>query len=128
MSDTEKVSFNMSVVDLGQVDLLVGQGFYSSRTDFIRTAARNLLLTHAPTVQEAVARQLMALGMIVYDRRTLERELSLKRQLDIRVVGVLVLAQDVTAKLARAAIRSIKVYGVFRASNELKAALADRTE
>ena len=126
--ETEKVSFNISVVDLGQVDLLVEQGFFSSRTDFIRTAVRNLLLTHAPTVQRTVTQQFMGLGAVTYNRKALERLQTSRKQMDIRMVGVVVLTKDVTPALARATIKSIKVLGVLRASAEVKAALQDRME
>lgn len=126
MSDTEKVSMNLSVVDLGQVDLLVDQGFYSSRTDFLRTAVRNLLLTHSATVQQTVARQSMVLGVLVYTRRDLEERLAAEEQVEITAVGVAIITDDVAPELARATIRSIKVFGVLRASPGVKAALADR--
>lgn len=126
MADTEKVSMNMSVVDLGQIDLLVEQGFYSSRTDFIRTAIRNLLLTHATTVQQTVARQSMVLGVLVYSRNELETLVAEGKQVEIKAVGVAVLTADITPDLARAAIKSIHVLGVLRASPEVKAALHDR--
>ena len=128
MTDTEKVSLNMSVVDLGQVDLLIEQGFYSSRTDFIRTAIRNLLATHAATVQQTVARQSMVLGVVVYSRKDLEALVAERKQVEIKAVGVAVLTPDVTPELARAAIKSIHVFGVLRASPEVKAALLDRTQ
>jgi Arc/MetJ-type ribon-helix-helix transcriptional regulator len=123
MPDTEKVSFNMSVVDLGQVDLLIGQGFYSSRTDFLVAAVRSLLQTHATTVQQAVARRFMTLGVAIYGRTELEKVVADGKPLEIRVVGVLAIAQDVTPELARAAIKSVSVFGKFRASPEVKAAL-----
>lgn len=128
MADTEKVSFNMSVVDLGQLDLLIEQGFYSSRTDFVITAVRNLLLTHAPTVQQTVARHLMALGVVIYNRKILEKARAAGKRHEIKVVGVVTLAHDITPELARATIKSIKVFGVLRASPELKTALKDRIE
>jgi hypothetical protein len=126
MSDTEKVSMNMSVVDLGQIDLLISQGFFSSRTDFIRTAVRNLLQVHQNTVQETVARGSMVLGVAVYPRAMLETLVASGKQLDVKVVGVLLIANDVPPQLARSAFKSITVFGVLRASPEVKAALQDR--
>ena len=126
MADTEKVSFNMSVVDLGQIDYLVEQGFYSSRTDCIRTGVRNLLLTHAATVQQAISRNLIALGVVLYDRKTLESYVASRRQLQAQVIGVVVLEDDITPELARSAIKSLKVFGVLRATPDVKAALQDR--
>lgn len=127
MPDTEKVTINMSVVDLGQIDLLVEEGYYSSRTDFIRTAVRNQLGVHSEGVKQAVARLSLTIGVSAFNRRELEKLLATGRQLDIRVVGLLALSSDVTPELARQAIKSIKVLGVFRASEAVKAALADRT-
>lgn len=126
MADTEKVTINMSVVDLGQVDLLVEEGFYSSRTDFIRTAIRNLLNQQSEEVKQSITRQTMAIGAVGYNRVELERRQQNGEMVEVRVVGVFALAPDVTPELARATIQSIKVMGVFRASDEVKAALADR--
>lgn len=126
MADTEKITINMSVVDLGQVDLLVDQGFYSSRTDFIRTAIRNLLMTHSDAVRETVTRKAMVVGVYHVDRATLESLRDQGEQLEVRVVGTAVIADDVTPELVRSTISSINVLGVLRASPAIKAALADR--
>lgn len=126
MADTEKVTINMSVVDLGQVDLLVEEGFYSSRTDFIRTAIRNLLNQHSDEVKQSITRRTMAIGAIGYNRAELEQVRQNGEMVEVRVVGLFALTQDVTPELALATIQSIKVMGVFRASDAVKAALADR--
>jgi Arc/MetJ-type ribon-helix-helix transcriptional regulator len=128
MTDTEKITINMSVVDLGQVDLLVDEGFYSSRTDFIRTAIRNQLSQHSEAVKQSITRKTMALGAVVYSRSDLERYSLKGERLQVRMVGLFVLQPDVTPELARETIESIKVNGVFRASEEVKAALADRMQ
>src|SRR5215212_12020883 len=99
MPDTEKISFNMSIVDLGQIDLLIQQGFYSSRTDFMVAAVRNLLQTHAPSVQHELSRRKMTLGMAIYGRQDLEQAVARREQLDIRIVGVLVIDDDVSLEL-----------------------------
>ena len=126
MSDTEKISFNMSVVDLGQVDLLIEQGFYSSRTDFLVAAVRSLLQSHAATVRQTVEKRFMTLGVAIYDRESLEKRAAAGNPVDIRVVGVLKIADDVTPELARAAIRSVSVFGKIRARPEVTAALLFR--
>jgi Arc/MetJ-type ribon-helix-helix transcriptional regulator len=126
MADTEKITINISVVDLGRIDLLVEQGFYSTRTDFIRTAIRNHLNTHSSTIEEAVTRRAIVVGVLDFAQKDLNRYLKNKEQVDIRVVGMLYIEKDVTPELARATIKSIKVLGVFRASDEVKEALADR--
>lgn len=126
MPDTEKVSFNLSVVDMGQVDLLIDQGFYSSRTDFLVAAVRNLLATHNTTVRQAVERRFMTLGVAIYTREDLEAHVAAHKPLDIRVVGVLRIADDVTPELAKAAIRSVTVFGKIRATPEVIAAIMFR--
>jgi Arc/MetJ-type ribon-helix-helix transcriptional regulator len=126
MADTEKITINISVVDLGRIDLLVEQGFYSTRTDFIRTAIRNHLSTHAQTIEETVTRRSIVVGVVDYTQEGLNRYVNRNEQVDIRVVGLLSIARDVTPELAVAAIKSIKILGVFRASEEVKKALADR--
>ncbi|MHB9143770.1 MAG: CopG family transcriptional regulator [Symbiobacteriia bacterium] len=117
---------NASVVDLGQIDLLVEQGFYSSRTDFIRTAVRNQMVQHAEVVRQTVTRKTAVLGVASYRAADLEKLRKADDHVDITVVGLLSLTDDVTPELARATIRTLDVRGVFRASEAVKAALADR--
>ena len=126
MVDTEKITINMSVVDLGQIDLLVEEGFYSNRTDLIRTAIRNLLANHQEGIKQITTRKSMGVGAVGYNKRELEEYRQRGEQLEIRVVGLFALGADVTPDLARATIRSIKISGVFHASEEVKTALADR--
>lgn len=126
MADTEKITINLSVVDLGQVDLLVEQGLYSSRSDLVRTAIRNQLSAHADVVQQAVVRKSLALGVLIYNHKDLEASLAKGEMLDIRIVGMVILAKSITPELARQAIRSLQVYGALRASPAVKDALADR--
>jgi Arc/MetJ-type ribon-helix-helix transcriptional regulator len=126
MADTEKITINLGVVDLGQVDLLVEQGFYSSRTDFIRTAIRNQLSTHAVDIRQATTHWQLVVSSMHYDREALEEIRAKGEMLSIGVVGRLSLGPDVTPELARATIKSIKVLGSFRASEDVKVALADR--
>ena len=126
MTDTEKVTINLSVVDLGQIDLLVEQGLYSNRSDLIRTAIRNQVSAHAEIVSETVVRKHMAIGVLGYNRSELEAKRAEGERLDIRVVGMVHLARDVTPDLARETIESLKVYGTLRASPAVRDALADR--
>jgi len=126
-AESEKITINLGFVDLGQVDLLVEDGFYSNRTDFIRTAIRNQLSTHGEVVKQSVARREMVLGLQRYTRRDLEKVLASGEQLQIQVLGLATIDDDVTPQLARRAIASIAVLGALRASPEVKAALADRT-
>lgn len=126
MADTEKVTVNLGVVDLGQVDLLVEQGFYSSRSDFIRTAIRNQLSTHSNVVEDVVIRKQMVLGVLSYNRQQLEKVRAQGQQLDIGVVGLVNIASDVTPELALDTIQRLKVHGVLRTDDAVKQALADR--
>lgn len=126
-AESEKITINLGFVDLGQIDLLVEDGFYSNRTDFIRTAIRNQLSTHGEVVKQSVARREMVLGLQRYTRRDLEKVLASGEQLQIQVLGLATIDDDVTPQLARQAIASIAVLGALRASPTVKAALADRT-
>ena len=126
-SDSEKITINLGFVDLGQVDLLVSEGFYSNRTDFIRTAIRNQLLAHGDALKQSVARRSMVLGLQRYSRQDLENVAASGEQLQIHVLGLATIDDDVTPQLARKAIASIVVLGALRASPAVKAALADRT-
>jgi Arc/MetJ-type ribon-helix-helix transcriptional regulator len=124
--DPEKITINLGYVDLGQIDLMVSQGFYSNRTDFIRTSIRNQLERHADVVKQTVARNTLDLGLRHFSRDDLERVQASGEQLHIRVLGLLTIAPDVPAKLARATISSVTVLGALHASAEVKTALADR--
>jgi Arc/MetJ-type ribon-helix-helix transcriptional regulator len=128
MAESEKITINMGVVDLGQIDLLVEEGFYSSRTDFIRTAIRNQLNIHATEVKQVVIKKTYGLGVIVYTRSDLEEMKAKGKQLEVRIVGMFMLGSDVTPELAREVIKSLQVRGTFRASADVKAALADRMQ
>jgi Arc/MetJ-type ribon-helix-helix transcriptional regulator len=123
---TEKITINLGVVDLGQIDLLVREGFYSNRTDLIRTAIRNQLATHSEVVRETVARKTFVLGLQHYSQRDLEAVRAAGQRLQIKVLGLASIAEDVSPELARATIDSVVVLGALHASPEVKAALADR--
>ena len=124
--ETEKITINLGVIDLGQIDLLVAEGFYGNRTDFIRTAIRNQVSTHAEVVRQTVARRTLTLGLQRFTRAELEAASKAGQKLDIKVLGLAVIASDVSPELAREAIGSIVVLGALQASPAVKAALADR--
>jgi Arc/MetJ-type ribon-helix-helix transcriptional regulator len=124
--DSEKITINLGHVDLGQVDLLVQEGFFSNRTDFIRTAIRNQLDRHADAVKQSLTRRQFDMGLRRYSRADLELVRSAGEMLHIQVLGLAVIALDVTPDLARATIASIQVLGALQASPEIKAALHDR--
>ena len=124
--DTEKMTINLGVVDLGQIDLLVQEGFYSNRTDLIRTAIRNQLTSHGDVLRQTVARRALHLGLQHISRADLEHAVASGNRLRIQVVGLVRIADDVRPDLARAAIASISVLGALQAPPAVRAALADR--
>jgi Arc/MetJ-type ribon-helix-helix transcriptional regulator len=125
--DSEKITVNFGFVDLGRIDLMVRDGFYSNRADFIRTAIRNQLDRQDDAVRQSVARRQLKLGLSHYTREDLEAARDAGTRLDIQVLGLAVIASDVTPELARATIASVQVLGALQASPAVKAALADRT-
>lgn len=127
-ADSEKITINLGYVDLGHIDLMVQDGFYSNRTDFIRTAIRNQLDRHADAVRQSLARKTLDLGLMHYSRADLEAARNRGVMLNIKVLGLASISQDVTAELARASIASVTVLGALHASAEVKAALAERTQ
>jgi Arc/MetJ-type ribon-helix-helix transcriptional regulator len=124
--DSEKLTINLGFVDLGSIDLLVRDGFYSNRSDFIRTAIRNQLAGQADIARKAAQRLTLELGLRTFARQDLEAVRAAGERLNIRVLGLAVIADDVTPDLARATIESITVLGALHASAEVKAALAGR--
>lgn len=124
--ETEKMTINVGVVDLGQVDLLVQEGFYSNRSDLVRTALRNQLALHADTVKQTVARRTLVVGLQQFERADLERAVAAGERLQVQVLGLARIANDVTPELARAAIESVTVLGAFQASTAVRKALSDR--
>jgi Arc/MetJ-type ribon-helix-helix transcriptional regulator len=126
VSESEKITINLGPVDLGQIDLLVQEGFYANRTDFIRTAIRNQLATHAEEVRQSVARKTLVLGVQHYTRRELEAVRASGGKLQINVLGLASIADDVPPDLALATIDSLVVLGALRASPEVKRALGGR--
>ncbi|PKO05775.1 MAG: CopG family transcriptional regulator [Chloroflexi bacterium HGW-Chloroflexi-3] len=126
MSDTEKITINMSAVDLGKVDTLVNEGLYSNRTDFIRTAIRSQLEKHTFEIQQSVTRHSSVIGVLSFNRADLEKRKQKGKKLSLSVIGMLHLQDDIPPELATEVIEEIKVRGIFNASDAVKAALADR--
>jgi Arc/MetJ-type ribon-helix-helix transcriptional regulator len=124
--DSEKITINLGYVDLGHINLLVQDGFYSNRTDFIRTAIRNQLERHRKAAEKSVVRKQLDLGVSHFSREQLEAARERGETLDIRVLGLATIASDISPELARATIASLTVLGVLHASSAVKAALADR--
>ncbi len=124
MTETEKITINVGAVDLGKIDLLVEQGHYSNRTDFIRSAIRSQLEKHTLEVQQAVVRSSYVVGAFLYNRADLEKYKVRNEQVKVSVVGFFNLANDVSPSLAVEVVESIKVYGIFQARDDVKDALA----
>ena len=125
-AESEKLTINLGFVDLGQIDLLVAEGFYGNRSDFIRTAIRNQIGSHADAVKQVVARKMLVLGLQHLSADDLRAAQAAQQMLQIRVLGLVTIAADVTPELALATIQSIAVLGALQASPEVKAALAAR--
>lgn len=126
LADSEKITINLGMIDLGQIDLLVSEGFYANRTDLIRTAIRNQLNTHADVVRQTVARKKLVLGLHHFSRKDLETAQAAGERLQIQVLGMASIATDVSVELALATIESILVLGALHASATVKTALAGR--
>lgn len=124
--DSEKITINLGFVDLGHIDLLVAESFYANRTDFIRTAIRNQLATHADAVKQVVARKMLVLGMQHFSQADLLAVQAANQKLQVRVLGLASIGHDVSPELALATIDSLEVLGSLQASPEVKAALAVR--
>lgn len=125
-AESEKITVNLGLVDLGQIDLLVHEGFYSNRTDLIRTAIRNQLSSHADVIKQVVARKSLILGLQHFSRADLEAVRNAGQKLQVQVLGLATIGADVTPELALAAIDSITVLGALHASPAVRAALAGR--
>lgn len=128
MTDTEKITINMPAVDLGKIDLLVQEGLYSNRTDFIRTAIRSQMDKHASEIQQSVTRHSYVIGVLIFNRADFEKLKDKKEKLNIAVVGLLHLQDDISAELAAEVVERIKLRGILSASEAVKAAIADRIE
>jgi Arc/MetJ-type ribon-helix-helix transcriptional regulator len=126
LPETEKVTVNLGLVDLAQMDLLIEEGFYTNRTDFVRTAIRKQLERHGEDIRQTVVRKRFVVGLQRYTKAELERSIAAGERLEIHVLGLASIDDDVTPELATAAIASIWVLGAFVASTAVKAALADR--
>lgn len=123
MAETEKITINMNVVDLGKVDLLVNQGFYSNRTEFIKSSIRHQLMSHAKDVDHVITQKSYVLGVTHYSRQDLEKLLVENKILDIKVVGLLMFDEDIDAEILIKTIKSVNIFGVLKATNEVKAAI-----
>lgn len=124
--DSEKITINLGHVDLGRIDLLVQDGFYGNRTDFIRTAIRNQLAAEAEAVSRSIQRHTLEMGLRDVTRGELEAAVAKGETLHVRVVGLVRIASDVSPELARAAIGSLTVLGALQAGPAIRAALKDR--
>jgi Arc/MetJ-type ribon-helix-helix transcriptional regulator len=128
LPDTEKVTINLGLVDLAQMDLLIEEGFYTNRTDFVRTAIRKQLERHDEAIRQTVVRKRFVMGLQRYTRADLEKSVAAGERLEIHVLGLAIIDDDVTPELALAAIATIRVLGAFLAPGPVRTALADRIQ
>ena len=128
LPESEKITVNLGFVDLGQIDLLVKEGFYSNRSDFIRTAIRQQLLSHADVVRQTVARKMLVFGLQHFSKTDLEKVQAQGQMLQLRVLGLASIATDVSPELARSTIESLSVLGALSCTPAVKAALAERMQ
>jgi Arc/MetJ-type ribon-helix-helix transcriptional regulator len=126
MSETEKITINIGGVDLGRIDLLVQEGFYASRSDFIRTAIRNQLEQQKSAVDSISLRKSMVIGTLSFSRKDLEDKKKKNEKINVKVIGLFILTDDVTPQLALDTIQSVTIRGVFKAPDDVKKALAER--
>jgi Arc/MetJ-type ribon-helix-helix transcriptional regulator len=126
MADSEKITVNVGIVDLGRIDLLVQEGFYASRADFIRTAIRNQIERQRTAVDSISTRKSMVIGTLGFSRKDLEQKRENNEMVNVKVIGLFILADDITPELARETIQSVTVRGVFKAPDDVKEALEDR--
>lgn len=126
MSDTEKITVNLGIVDLGRIDLLVQEGYYSNRADFIRTAIRNQLDRQQTAVESITTRKSMVIGTLNLTRKDLEQKRKAKEMINVKVIGMLILSDDISPSLAMETIQSITVRGVIKAPDDVKEALSGR--
>ena len=126
MSEIERITTGVGIVDLGQIDRLVDKDLFATRSEFIRTAIRTYLEQYREELVQAGFKKSFTIGVHILNAHDLEDVVAAGNAIDLHVVGSLTISQDVTPELARKAIRSVAVYGSFRAREEIKAALADR--
>ena len=124
MSNTEKITININVVDLGKIDLLVENGFYSNRTDFIKTSIRNKLDTENYIIKDAITKNNFGIGVFIYGKDYLEKKVSANEKINLKIIGMLILKDDITPELALRAINSIEVKGILKADSKLKTELS----
>lgn len=120
MAESEKITINMWPVDLGQIDLLVDQGFYSNRTDFIRIAIKNQLQSHHIEVRQFTAEKFFVMGVLEFDRARLEELAESNKLLDIKLIGALIISEDVPIELAMVTFNKVKLFGILKAPLEVK--------
>lgn len=126
--EPEKMTVNVTPVDLGRIDVLVSQGYYTSRSDFVRTAIRRLLSSQEDAVSETVIRERFNVGVHVLTAGDLRQRVDEGERLQLRVVGLVLFGPGVTADLADRAVESIAVRGAIRGPRDVLDRLADRIE
>lgn len=141
--DSEKLTITIGAVDLGKIDLLVEQGYYANRTDFIRTSIRNQLSNQSKDIDEIkfsenlgfninkqIQKELDQLnvndasfagsGVFLFNKKDLEKYKKKNQKIKIKIIGMLSIANDVSPELVKETFEKVKVYGIIKASNEIK--------
>ena len=146
-STTEKVSVNMNTSTLSSIDLLVDNGYYSNRSDFINQSVRETLRQHRADIDRIVkanadsedSGRIWFIGVCVLEPRDLVRlkmkqdmlnDKKLKdsaaaahesdRKADITGYGVLIISEDCNEKLLFETVGSIKIRGRVKCSESIK--------
>jgi Arc/MetJ-type ribon-helix-helix transcriptional regulator len=124
---TEKITININTIDLGHIDLLVNEGYYATRTEFIKTAVKKQLDRHEEDTKKLIEQKAkhgdyeLSIGVGGFTKSELERIIQ-KKEAKIKMIfiGLFITPKDVTLELLEQAVESIKVYGVCRCSQEIK--------
>ena len=122
--NSEKVSVNMNVGTLSQIDVLVDLGYYSNRSDFINQAVRQAIDQKQSIIENETSKQRESNGdwftgvcVITKDQLLIAKEKG--KKLKIRGYGVVVIDNKLD-DLALEVIDSIDIKGKILASQKIK--------
>ncbi len=116
----EKITVNLPVVDLGKMDYLVSQGFYNSRAEFLRIAAKEQIgkndsIFKALTEEHVKDKNyFVGIGALTISREVFEKALKEGRKIKIFVMGMVKIANDVDIELISKTVKSFRAYGIKR--------------
>ena len=121
----EKITVNLPVVDLGKIDYLVEQGFYNTRTEFIRTSIKSEIdknsfaINRVIQVEDSKEGTFFSVGVISLNKSDLERYVTKNKKVAIFVMGMCFIGKNVTVELASKTIKSFKVYGIKKGPKDV---------